>query len=155
MSWMVELSTQYEGLDNVVAFWDPTNKPQPLEPFRLAYTLYWTKETDLKLSANKVIATRVGIDPRDPQRQEFAIDFAGPKLIAIPQDKPPQAIANCSANGAIVDNQVFFNPHGNSWRVMLKLQPKPGNQDPIDVRCTLKTGEETVSETWTYLWSPH
>lgn len=29
---VVELSTQYEGLDNVVAFWDPATKPAPMQP---------------------------------------------------------------------------------------------------------------------------
>jgi len=28
---LVELSTGYEGLDNIVAFWDPKNKPAPLQ----------------------------------------------------------------------------------------------------------------------------
>ena len=34
---LVELSTRYEGLDNIVAFWDPKNKPAPLQalPLRL------------------------------------------------------------------------------------------------------------------------
>jgi glucans biosynthesis protein len=34
---LVELSTSYEGLDNIVAFWDPKNKPAPLSavPLRL------------------------------------------------------------------------------------------------------------------------
>lgn len=151
---LVELSTHYEGLDNVVAFWDPKEKPQPLQPYHFAYTLYWTREADKKLSANKVTATRVGVDPADPQRQQFAIDFAGPKLIAIPETDPPRAVANCSTNGVIAENQVFFNPHGNSWRVMLQLAPKLGNKDPIELRCALKKGEEVLSETWTYLWSP-
>ncbi len=30
---LVELSTTYEGLDNIVAFWDPKVKPQPLNRF--------------------------------------------------------------------------------------------------------------------------
>ena len=38
---LVELSTDYEGLDNIVAFWDPKNKPAPLQPYRFGYTLYW------------------------------------------------------------------------------------------------------------------
>ena len=47
---LVELSTNYEGLDNIVAFWDPEDKPAPLQPFRFGYTLYWTMgETDFKL----------------------------------------------------------------------------------------------------------
>ena len=152
---LVELSTHYEGLDNVVAFWDPRTKPQPLQPYHFAYTLYWTRETDMKgLSPNKAMTTRVGVDTADTQRRQFAIDFSGPSLNAIPENAPPQAIANCSANAAIVDNQVFRNPFDNTWRVVLKLQPKPGNTDDIDLRCTLKKGEEVVSETWTYHWSP-
>ena len=152
---LVELSTEYEGFDNIVAFWDPKEKPLVMKPFRFGYTLYWTThESDLKLSENKVLATRVGADPRDPQRRQFAIDFAGPKLSAIPEKSPPQAIANCSTNAAIVDNQVFHNSFNDSWRVMLKLEPSPGNKDPVDIRCTLKKGEEVLSETWTYHWSP-
>ena len=74
------------------------------------------------------MATRIGADPRDPQRRQFAIDFAGPKLNALPENSPPQAIASCSTNAVIVDNQVFRNPFNDSWRVMLKLEPKPGNK---------------------------
>jgi glucans biosynthesis protein len=151
---LVELSTHYEGLDNIVAFWSPKEKPQPLQPCRFAYTLYWTRDLENKLSPNKVLATRVGADLRDPQRRQFVIDFGGPKLSAIPENSPPQAIANCSPNASIVENQVFRNSFNNSWRVMLRLEPKPGNKDPVDLRCTLKKGEEVVSETWTYLWSP-
>ena len=152
---LVELSTSFEGFDNIVAFWDPKAKPEPMKPFHFGYTLYWTmRESDLKVSDNKVSATRVGLDPRDPQRTQFAIDFAGPQLNAIPENSPPQAIANCSTNAAIVEKQVFRNPYDKSWRVMLKLEPKPGNSDPVDLRCTLQKGEEVLSETWTYHWSP-
>ena len=151
---LVELATHYEGLDNIVAYWDPKVKPQPMQAYRFGYTLYWTREADRQLSANKVLATRIGADPRDPQRRQFAIDFVGPKLDTIPENAPPQSIASCSTNAVIVENQVFRNPFSHSWRVMLKLEPKPGNTDPVDIRCTLQKGEEVLGETWTYLWSP-
>ena len=150
---LVELSTHYEGLDNIVAFWDPKVKPQPMQPYRFSYTLYWTRETDRQLSVNRVLATRIGADPRDPQRRQFVLDFTGPKLDIRPDAPTPQAIASCSTNAAIV-SQVFRNPFCNSWRVVLKMEPKPGNKDPVDIRCTLQNGEEVLSETWTYLWSP-
>ncbi len=155
---LVELSTSYEGLDNIVAFWDPKNKPAPLQPFRFGYTLYWTRETDVKLSPNKVIATRIGPDARDSRRRQILIDFAGPKLSALPEGVEPQAISNCSDNAAIVENQVFsmapFVGSNGVWRVLLKLDPKPDNKDPVDIRCTLMKGEEALTETWTYHWSP-
>jgi glucans biosynthesis protein len=152
---LVELSTSYEGLDNIVAFWDPKVKPKMMQPFHFGYTLYWTlRESDLKVTDNKVISTRVGVDPRDPHRRQFAVDFSGPKLDPIAESAPPMAIASCSTNAAIVGNQVFRNHFDKSWRVMLKLEPKPGNNDPVDIRCTLQKGEEVLSETWTYHWSP-
>jgi glucans biosynthesis protein len=150
---VVEIPTQYEGLDNIVTFWDPKVKPVPLKPFHFSYTLHWTRSDD-KFSPNKAQATRIGADPRDPQCRQFAIDFVGPKLNVIPQNSPPQVIASCSTNAVIRDPQVFPNPITGGWRVMLRLEPKPGNTEDVYLRCTLQKGEEVLSETWTYLWSP-
>jgi glucans biosynthesis protein len=151
---LVELSTKYEGLDNVVAFWNPKNKPKPMEPFRIGYTLAWTRETDMQLSPNKVISTRVGADVANPKWRLAAIDFAGPRLNGLSEKAPLQAIANCSPNAVITESQVFQNPYEKSWRAIIKFEPKAGNADPVDLRCTLKSGEEVLTETWTYHWSP-
>jgi glucans biosynthesis protein len=148
---LVELSADWEGLDNIVAFWDPRNKPKPLTPFHFGYTLYWTRETDMKLSENKVVATRIGLDPGGNNARQIVIDFKGPKLDAIPLNTPPTAVANCSPNASITANQVIRNPDAGTWRVVLKMQPK--NKDPVDLRCTLQDGTNVVSETWTYQWS--
>jgi glucans biosynthesis protein len=82
------------------------------------------------------------------------IDFDGPQLDAIPESQPPQAIASCSGNADIVDNFIARNPFLGTWRVILKMRPKPGNHDPVDLRCTLQQGTNVASETWTYQWSP-
>jgi glucans biosynthesis protein len=150
---LVELSSPFEGLDNIVAFWDPKNKPAPLQPFHFGYTLSWTRETD-KLSENKVVATRIGLDASHRNGRQIVIDFGGPQLDAIPENSPPQSIANCSTNAVILDDQVIRNTELGTWRVILKMQPKPGNIDPVDLRCTLQKGTNIVSETWTYQWSP-
>ena len=152
---LVELSAGYEGLDNIVAFWDPKTKPAPLQPCRFRYTLRWQSGgADLKLSENRAISTRVGLDSHFGNARQLVIDFAGPKLAAVPEDMPPLAIANCSINAAIVDKFVVRNPFLNAWRVVLKMQPRPGNTDPVDLRCTLQQGTNILSETWTYQWNP-
>ncbi len=152
---LVELSANYEGLDNIVAFWDPKNKPAPMQPYRLGYTLCWeNSEADLKLSEDRVVNTRIGLDSDNTHTRLIMIDFAGPKLDALPANSPPQAIASCSTNAAIVWNQVLRNTFLKTWRVVLKMQPKPGNANPVDIRCTLQNGTNILSETWTYQWSP-
>jgi periplasmic glucans biosynthesis protein len=152
---LVELSTGYEGLDNIVAFWDPKNKPAPLQPCRFRYRLSWQSgAADVKLSDNRAVSTRIGLDAHFANTRQFVIDFAGPKVAAVPENDPPVAVANCSTNAAIVDNLTLPNPFINGWRVILKMQPKPGNHDPVDLRCTLQKGTTILSETWTYQWSP-
>jgi glucan biosynthesis protein len=52
-----------------------------------------------------------------------------------------------------VNAQVIPCPELKTWRVELKMRPAPGNKDPVDLRCTLLSGTNIVSETWTYQWS--
>ena len=151
---LVELSTGYEGLDNIVAFWDPKKKPAPLEPFRFGYTLYWEDgAADLKRSENRVVSTRIGLDAQFPGARQFVLDFDGPKFDQIPDRQPPVAIANCSANAKIVNTLVVRNPFLGTWRVILKMKPADGNHDPVDLRCSLQQGTNVVGETWVYQWS--
>jgi len=152
---LLALSANWEGLDNEVVFWDPKNKPAPMEPFRFGYTLYWQMgEPDVRLSENRAVATRIGLDGTCENCRQVIIDFKGPKLDVLTPDNPPKAIASCSTNAVMVDTQVIACPELKTWRAELKMQPKPGNKDPVDLRCTLQNGTNIVSETWTYQWSP-
>jgi periplasmic glucans biosynthesis protein len=149
---LVQLNGPTEGWDNIVAFWSPKAVPAPLQPWRFSYRLYWTREITRKFSPpDKVVATRVGLCQGSDARQIF-IDFAGPDLDKISPTNPPVAIANCSPNATIVNNQVVWNPFQKTWRVVLKMHPKPGN-DPVDLRCTLQRTNQVVSETWIYRWT--
>ncbi len=151
---LVELSTAYEGLDNVVAFWDPKDKPEPLTPFRFGYTLYWEGgDADLKRSPDRVVSTRIGPDAQFGGRQ-FIIDFDGPKFDAIPENQPPTAIANCSGGARISDCSVFRNTFAGTWRVVLKMTPPAGSKNAVDLRCSLQQGTNVIGETWVYQWSP-
>jgi len=153
---LVELSTTYEGLDNIVAFWDPKDKPAPLQPLRFGYTLHWEGEAaDLKRSENRVISTRIGPDTQFQGARQFVIDFAGPQFDAMPDDKPPKAIANCSGGAHIADCQVVSNPFMNTWRVILKMVPPADTNAAVDLRCSLQQGTNNIGETWVYQWSPH
>jgi len=149
---LVELSTQYEGLDNVVAFWDPAAKPAALQPLHFGYTLYWTREADMTLSSNEVVSTHVGLNPRQQEQRQFVIDFDLPRYTV--EKYPPAVAASCGTNAAIVESQIFRNTPDNTWRVFLNLLPKPGRPEPVDLKCALKMGNESVSETWSYHWSP-
>jgi glucans biosynthesis protein len=151
---LVCLNSTFEGLDNIVAFWDPQTKPAPLQPSRFSYTLYWTMGNEFKAAEDRVVGTRVGQDLSCQDCRQFIVDFAGPKPERPAEVTPTEAVANCSGNAVILNNQLIRCPELGTWRVILKMQPKPGNADPVDLRCTLQSGTNVLSETWTYLWSP-
>ena len=151
---LVELSTEYEGLDNIVAFWDPRNKPQPMEPFQFAYRQYWMMEDEVALSENRVLSTRIGADSQNPGNRMIVIDFIGPQISALGEGSPPTAAASCSANASILETLVVWNAFDKAWRVVIKMAPAPDNRNPVDLRCTLEQDGEKLSETWTYHWSP-
>jgi periplasmic glucans biosynthesis protein len=152
---LVELSTSYEGLDNIVTFWDPKNKPAPLAPFRFGYTLHWEGgDADLRRSENRVVSTRIGPDAQFKGARQFVLDFDGPQLDKISENNPPVAVASCSGGAAIVDNFVMRNNFLGTWRVILKMLPKPDSHEAVDLRCTLQQGTNVIGETWVYQWSP-
>jgi glucans biosynthesis protein len=151
---LVELPTTYEGLDNIVAFWCPKQKPAPMQPFRFSYQQLWTRETEWQLSENKVVATRIGAELHAPQTRQVHLDFAGPKIDALTENDSPQVVASCSANAKIYETRALRNPFNKTWRAVVKFEPAAENKEPVELRCTLKKGEETLTETWSYLWSP-
>ena len=53
--------------------------------------------------------------------------------------------------GAVKDLMVQPNPATGGWRVSFVLAP--GNAALCDLRCTLKRGDELLSEVWSYRWT--
>jgi glucans biosynthesis protein len=152
---LVELNGPWEGFDNAVEFWSPKTVPAPLQPYRFGYTLFWTRENDMKISPeNKVVGTRIGLVAPNSDARQIFIDFAGPKLSTIPATNAPIALVTCSSNAQIVANQVVWNPYQSDWRVVLKMQPKAGNSTPVNLSCTLTHPDLPPVETWIYQWTP-
>jgi periplasmic glucans biosynthesis protein len=116
--------------------------------------MQWHADGETALSPNFVKATRVGAALHNPKVRQFAIDFTGPGLKDLTEQDPPVAVASCSDNAHFSENQVKKNTIDGSWRVILKLEPKADNTAPVDLRVTLKKGDQSLTETWNYLWSP-
>lgn len=149
---LIELPTRYEGADNIVAFWNPKQRPPAMQPFRFAYTLQWAAQPDAKFAPLKALQTRAGVDIGDATKRKFVIDFGGKKE-ALAQNSP-EASVKCGDNGTVSDIQVLKNDLSQCWRVIFSLTPKAGAKGPVDIECALKAGANVLSETWKYQWSP-
>jgi len=147
---LVELPTKSEAEDNIVAFWNPKEKPTPMQPYRFAYTLYWSERHDEKFAPSKVLQTRIGAIPGAPEKRQVMIDFAWKENIA----ETPVAKTDCTESATVTDVQVFKNELSRSWRVIFNLAAKKGNSESARLSCTLTAANKPISETWSYLWNP-
>jgi glucans biosynthesis protein len=90
---LVEIPTVDETFDNIVAFWNPIDKPKPGLELLFGYRLFWGTHMPYSSPLAQTIATRTGIGGTVGQKRayyswHFAVDFAGGELGALAKDAP-------------------------------------------------------------------
>jgi periplasmic glucans biosynthesis protein len=153
---LVEIPSQSERNDNLVAFWTPG---EPLEPGRTAdfeYRLHFALDPEARLQGGRAIATRIGAggtDVPDHSRRKFVIDFTGPALRRLdPETEKVEAVCNASS-GHIAQAVAHPNTFLDGWRLFFELIPEEGR--PADLRCFLRRGQNILTETWVFTWVPN
>ncbi len=152
---LVEIGTVNEYADNIVAFWNPVARPEPLQPFRFGYRIEAGSSGEERYSPHFAKATRVGAAPENAKVRDFVIDFTGPDLDKLAADAPPQVVASCPPGVGHFSKAIAQkNPVDGTWRVFLKFEPAEDLLDPVPLRCTLHQDGRPLTETWDYLWTP-
>ncbi|GLK67210.1 glucan biosynthesis protein [Hansschlegelia plantiphila] len=155
---LVELPTDDEIHDNVVAYWIPAQPTKAGVTIALAYKLYWQDEEPFPTSLGRCVATRLGRGgqpglPRPPGLRKFMIEFLGGPLEDIPygQTVEPVLWASRGTFSYIYAEAVPSDVKGH-WRAQFDL--KVEGPEPVDMRCYLKVGDKTLTETWLYQFHP-
>jgi glucans biosynthesis protein len=149
---LVELPTDTEYHDNIVALWHPEIPLTPTHPLEYAYRLHWCSEIEQKPALAEVIATRSS-QPKEPATsRKFVIDFSN--AASAQQEDQALLVPDISASNATILNPVLqYNSFNDSWRVFFDTLPA-GNSEPIELRCLLRQSNDPWSETWIYRWIP-
>jgi periplasmic glucans biosynthesis protein len=148
---LVELPTDTEKNDNIIAFWTPKASPDPGEAQSYDYSLFWYSTDAGRPPAGRAVATRQDAGTLERGRR-FVIDFAGGGLAALSANDPPEAVV--SAVGADVkDIHVTRNPAIDGWRLGFQV-PTGGASAPIELRAYLRRGDDALTETWSYAVTP-
>jgi glucans biosynthesis protein len=150
--WLIELPSDKEINDNIVAFWEPKDPPKAGESLELAYKLHWYADDPVRPPRGRTLATRVGA-LTDSDETIFVIDFGKGELAKLPPSA--QVTADVSANeGAEIRHVVTeYNPYTKGWRVAFRLAAGD-SENPIELRCFLKNADKALTETWSYRWTP-
>lgn len=148
---LVEIPSEGEFDDNIVAFWVPAEPVKAGSTRAFEYKLTFgddTGGTDTLLGRTVSMGIGPGADRESGQRL-FVVDFAGGELPLLPDSAPLTADVSTSA-GALGPAVVERNPFTGGFRVFFEFSP--GDAELAELRCNLRSGETTVSETWTYQW---
>ena len=155
---LIELPTDDEIHDNIVAMWVPKQPARAGAHQELQYRLYWAADEPHPTSLARCVATRVGRggqpgQPRPAGVRKFMVEFLGGPLVQLPFGVKPQAVLS-AASGAF--SYVFTEavPDGvpGHWRAQFDFTP--AGREVVDMRLFLKNGEQTLSETWLYQYRP-
>ena len=155
---LVEIPTADETFDNIVAFWNPADKPRPGQELLLGYRLYWGRDAPVQPPLARVLATRTGLGGLLGQKRayfswRFAIDFAGGDLALLDSKTVVEPVITASRGRVEISSA---RPLGaiNGWRAMFDLVPDANSTEPITLRLFLRAGGQPLSETWLYEWVP-
>jgi glucans biosynthesis protein len=149
---LVELHTPDETNDNIVAFWQPAAMPPPGQPVSLEYDLHWCMEQTPPVA--EVVGTRYGHSTFwEKNLERFVVDFDGPELQSAGAETKMEPVITVGAGATLAHAGAEKNPYNGSWRALFTIKPD-GSGHPVELRCNLKSGGRTLTETWTYLWQP-
>lgn len=155
---LVEIPTVDETFDNIVAFWNPEQKPQAGQELLYSYRMHWGRQMPAQPQLATVFATRTGIGGVVGQVRKyfswrFVIDFVGDNLRLLGKDAKVVPVISAS-RGQIELASARPLEHVRGYRVMFDLRPADGQVAPIDLRAFITAGGAPLSETWLYQWTP-
>jgi len=146
---LVEIPTEHEKYDNIVAFWVPAEPVKAKDSLALDYRLLFAKRPPGHSPGGRVVATRTTPGPDGTRR--FILDFAGGRLTELKSSDLVEAVVDAS-KGSIGKPVVQKNLVTGGWRAFFDVAP--GDAKSVDLRAFLRLGGDALTETWTYQWSP-
>ncbi|SFN31301.1 glucans biosynthesis protein [Izhakiella capsodis] len=160
---LLEIPTTGETMDNIVCFWNPAETITAGSEHRFSYKLYWSSLPPVHSNLARVYATRTGMGgfPEgwapgehypDVWARRFAVDFIGGDLnAAAPKGITP--VIDISS-GTIKQVEILYVQPFNGYRILFDWYPDTPSTEAVNMRMYLRTGSETLSETWLYQYFP-
>ena len=154
---LVEIPTDDEIYDNIVAFWLPETPVEAGQELVYRYRLHWTSEEPYPAeSLGRVAATRIGRGgrpggPRLEDVKKFAIDFEGGALDTLLETDAVELVATVS-DGEIVDAYTLKVVDTPLWRAVLDI--RVAGDGPANLNGHLTIADRRLTESWVFQYFP-
>ncbi len=152
---LVEIPSDLEANDNIVAYWVPAQPVAPGDAREFAYRLVWG---DLPLDPMDPLAyvfeTRSGAGgfagvEAEPNTRKFVIDFKGGQLGLLPEDADIEPVASV-ANAELLGVTLQKIPGTDIWRGVIDLRAEPGAV--VEMGLHIAGYGQRLTENWLYQW---
>lgn len=154
---LVEIPTDDETFDNIVAYWAPAEPFKQGDKRRYRYRLSWLDDIPFPQRLGRAVGTWTGMGGRPGHKRpagvrKFVIDFQGGAFEGLGRDDGVELIVTAS-RGEI--SNVYNHPvvgQRQRWRAFFDI--KAEGADPVDMRAFLRRNGDTLTETWIYQFFP-
>lgn len=155
---LVEIPTDQEIHDNIVAYFVPAQSPGPGDELALEYRLAWRLPEAARAGWGAVTASRSHEDDGGLLRT-FIIDFEGGRLPGLAAGAQVEGVVSVGRGARIVEQQVFKNDVTGGWRLVFRLSLNEvstlervlsDKKAPLEMRAFLRHGDDVLTETWSY-----
>lgn len=144
---LIEIPSDSEFNDNIVAFWRPAQTLTAGTEHRFDYRLYWSDQPPDSAPLARVAATRGGASVNDPTRRTLIVDFALGELTF--EGLEPRA---SSSAGTITSISLIRLPGEGRARAAIGFDPE--DAELAELRLILVDAEGgRASETWLARWT--
>ncbi|MCG6573496.1 glucan biosynthesis protein D [Pseudomonas sp. AF32] len=156
---LVEIPTDGEIHDNIVAMWVPKEPAEAGDHYHLKYRLHWLSDEPYPGNLARCVATRLGTGgvPGSPRREgvrKFVVEFVGAPLAKLAPGVKPEAVlwaSRGSFSNVVIESMQSSGLPGH-WNAQFDLTVE--GSEPVEMRLYLRLGKETASETWLYQYHP-
>lgn len=154
---LVEIPSQVEYEDNIVAFFRPSAPSRKVSSYKLRYCMRWIAEDVHLGDLARCTATRLARPIREVKaggeptktRRWLVVEWVGEALGDIAGLRP----AIYLSRGTLGEVEMEESPsQTNAVRVRFEIVSL--GSEPLDLHIVLKRDERTISETWRYTLDP-
>ncbi len=145
---LVEIPSEKEIYDNIVAYWRPREPLAAGSEHRFTYRLDWCNEPPVSRDKVRVINTRIGAN-FEKDGKIAAIDFEPHGLM--PEDLSTVTIHASANRGKVRGGILQHNPETGGTRLGFSFFPP--ERRSMELRAQLLVDGKTISEVWLYRWT--
>jgi periplasmic glucans biosynthesis protein len=155
---LVEIPTDDEIHDNIVAMWVPAEPARAGRAYEFRYRMHWVEEEPHPSPLARCVATRLGNGgqpglPRPKGVRKFMLEFKGEPLTRLAKGVLPEPVLSASRGEfSYVRTEAVPNDVPGHWRAQFDLTAT--GSEPVEMRCYLRNGGEVLTETWLYQYHP-